>query len=537
MRNIIRIVVLVATVSGAAASETPLPEGRPLATIDLATREGVDLVGGAWHYGDVEIVEVGFRTAGPDGQPGSRASRAYDIRPHAGRAEFDDSAWPVIDPESLDLRRTAGRVSFNWYRIAITIPERVGDWDPTGATVVFETSIDDYAEIWVDGELPRPFGGSGGAVVAGWNAANRLIVGRNVRPGRRIQIAVFGINGPISQSPTNYIYMRRARLEFFPGDREPVALEPQEVNVLVERIDTAIDAIVPLNPKLFKLAEGFTFTEGPVWVRKGGYLLFSDPNENRIYRYGPGTELRVYREHSGYAGEDLARYSQPGSNGLTIDHEGRLTAAEHGRRRISRTEGDDAVVTLADRYDGRRLNSPNDLVYRSDGTLYFTDPPFGLPGFDGDPGKELDFNGVFRVDGKGRVDLVARDLAGPNGLAFSPDERFLYVANWDPGRKIVMRYPVRREGTLDTGEVFFDMTGAPEAEALDGLKVDGGGNLFVSGPGGIWVLSPEGKHLGTIKCPQPAHNFAWGGKEGRDLYIMARSKIYRMPLLVSGMRP
>jgi gluconolactonase len=529
--------LLLALTGGVSAAGDGVPSGDPQAVIDLATREGVDTVRGSWRYSDVEIVEIDFLEAGPDGQPGTRANRAYDLRPHAGRAEFDDSAWAEIDPTTLDRRRTAGRLSFNWYRIEITVPERIGGYDPAGSTVVFETSIDDYAEIWVDGELSRPFGQTGGPVVAGWNAPNRLVVGRNVRPGQRIQLAVFGINGPISQSPTNYIFMRYARLEFYPGPWEPVAVEPHEVNVLVERLDPALDRIVPRNPKLFKLAEGFAFTEGPVWVRDGGYLLFSDPNQNRIYRYGPGNRLSVHREQSGYAGDDVSRYGQPGSNGLTIDAQGRLATAEHGRRRISRTEKDGRVVTLVDRFEGRRLNSPNDLVYKSDGTLYFTDPPFGLPGFEDDPAKELSFNAVFRLDPGGRVEPVAKDLVGPNGLAFSPDERFLYVANWDPARKVVMRYPVRSDGSLGDGEVFFDMTDSPEEEALDGVKVDETGNLFVSGPGGIWILSPGGKHLGTVKCPQPAHNFAWGGDEGSDLYIMARSKIYRMPLLVRGVRP
>lgn len=504
--------------------------------IDLMSQEGVELVAGSWRYHDVSIVEVDFFEAGPDGQPGMRSARAYDIRPHAGEREFDDSGWSVISPSSLSTRRGSGRVSFNWYRLRFTIPDRVGGVDPSGATVVFHTLLDDYAEIWVDGELPRQFGQEGGSVVRGWNAPNRLVVARDVQPGQVIQLAVFGINGPISASPTNYIFMRSARLEFHAGGWEPRSVSPHEVNVRVERKSAALDAIVPLNPKLFKVAEDFTFTEGPVWVPgdDGGHLLFSDPNENRIYRYVPGGggSLTVFRESSGYAAPDVGRYRQPGSNGLTLDLEGRLTVAEHGNRRVTRTEPDGSITVLADRYDGKRLNSPNDLIYRSDGTLYFTDPPFGLPEVYDDPDKELSFSGVYLIR-DGKTELLTDELIGPNGIAFSPDERWLYIGNWDTDRKIVMRYPVRPDGSLGAGSVLFDMKDAPEAEALDGIEVDESGNLYVSGPGGMWILSAEGEHLGTVIGPRPFHNFEWGD-DGRHLYITARSAVYRMPLMKRG---
>ena len=231
-------------------------------------------------------------------------------------------------------------MSFAWYRIQVAERCGVGEFDTRGSSITFETSIDDYAEVWVDEGPPRAFAQSGGSMIKGWNAVNRLIVARNVVPGQKIEIAVFGINGPLSDPPTNYIWMRLAKLSFSRPDAStagPIAVEPQEVNVHVERLDPSIDGIVPPNAKLYKLAEGFKFTEGPIWIRKDGHLLFSDPNANRIYAYDPrgAAALSVYREHSGYEGADIADYGQPGSNGLTADRQGRLTINQHGNRRIA----------------------------------------------------------------------------------------------------------------------------------------------------------------------------------------------------------
>jgi gluconolactonase len=524
-----------------AATIHKTPDGAADAMIDLATAEGVQAVHGQWRYHDTKIVEASFLEAGPDGQPGSTPNQTYDYEPHGGGADFDDSQWDPIAPDTLDTRRGHGRLSFNWYRIAITVPGHVGSFDPTGSTAVFETSIDDYAEIWVDGELTRAPAQSGGSVISGWNAGNRLIIGRNVKPGQKIQLAIFGINGPISNPPTNYIFMRNAKLSFYRTAPGPVAIPPAEVNVEVIRADPAINAVVQLNAKIYKIAEGFQFTEGPVWVRDGGYLVFSDPNANTMYKFTPGVgnaegELSVFRHTSGYSGADIAEYGQPGANGNTLDPQGRLTTNEHGNHRVTRTEKDGSITVLADSYEGRRLNSPNDLVYRSDGALFFTDPPFGLPKFFDDPRKELPFSGVFAlVNGKLRV--AATDLNGPNGIAFSPDERFLYVTNWDERRKVIMRYEVLANGVLRNGSVFFDMTAAPGEDALDGMKVDTQGNLYISGPGGLWIISAEGKHLGTVIAPKHPHNMAWGDDDGKTLYLCARSGLYRMHLNIRGIRP
>jgi gluconolactonase len=208
---------------------------------------------------------------------------------------------------------------------------------------------------------------------------------------------------------------------------------------------------------------------------------------------------------------------------------------QHGNRRVIRVNPHGDTTVLADRFEGKRLNSPNDLVYRSDGTLFFTDPPFGLPGVFDDPDKELRFSGVFRVR-NGEIGLVTDELEGPNGIAFSPDERYLYVGNWDPERKVVMRYEIDAAGDARDGSVLFDMTNAPGEDAIDGLKVDREGNLYICGPGGIWVVSSAGEHLGTVRLSEAPHNLAWGD-DGKTLYVTALTSVYRLPLAAAGIRP
>jgi gluconolactonase len=388
--------------------------------------------------------------------------------------------------------------------------------------------------VWVNGELPLVLGATGGQVVGGFNAPNRVVLTRDARPGQRFAIAVFGINGPISASPRNYIWMRTATLDLYAPDRV-VPARPAELRV--DRADGRLDAIVPDDAHLQRVAGGFEFTEGPVWAGVAG-LLFSSPNTNAIYRLEPDAgRVSVFRSKSGYTGVDIGRYHQPGSNGLTFDPQRRLTICQHGNRRVVRVNPHGDTTVLADRYDGRRLNSPNDLVYRSDGTLYFTDPPFGLPGVYDDPGKELPFSGVFRAR-DGEVTLVTDELAGPNGLAFSPDERYLYVANWDERAKVVMRYQLDAAGhPAGAGEVLYDMTAAPGEDAIDGIKVDQDGNLYVCGPGGIWILSPEGDKLGLIGLPEDPHNLAWGDDDARGLYVTALTSVYRIGLGIPGIRP
>jgi gluconolactonase len=519
-------VTAVATRAPAAPVPGPpeLLPGRPDAVVDLQTDAGAGLVGAVWRTLDARIEEIPFvAVAGPGADdplgPGEAPTRTYDVLPHAEGRDFDDAAWPVLAPADTMRRLGGGRVCFTWYRVAVTIPERVGDLDPTGAAVVFEVVVDDYAEVWVDGRMPLALGDAGGPVVAGFNAPNRVLLTRDARPGQTFQLAVLGINGPISASPRNYVWLRTASLDFYAAGRA-IGSEPAPLGI--EHADPRLDDVLPA--RLERVAGGFPFTEGPLWWPDGS-LLFSSPNTNAIYRLDPATaRVTVFRAKSGYAGTDIGRFHQPGANGLARSPDGLLTICQHGERRVIRVNPHGDTSVLADRFDGRRLNSPNDLVYRSDGTLFFTDPPFGLPD---EAERELPFSGVYSVR-DGAVRLVTGELAGPNGIALSPDERFLYVGDWDPGHKAVMRYALGPDGLAhDPGELLCDLTDEPGEDAIDGLEVDDRGRLYVCGPGGIWVLSPVGERLGLLVLPEAPHNLAWG--DG-DLYVCAMSSVYRLRL-------
>ena len=301
-------------------------------------------------------------------------------------------------------------------------------------------------------------------------------------------------------------------------------------------IVSTLEALVPAPARIEKLASGFEFTEGPIWFSESNRLLFSDIPANTIYEWRAGGEPVVFRRPSGYDGSDAPAGAFIGSNGLTRDAQGRLTICEHGNARVSRLEDDGSLTVLAARFEGKRLNSPNDLVYHSSGALYFTDPPYGMPLQDEDPKKELPFNGVYRRDRDGALHLLADNLTRPNGLAFSPDERVMYVSNSDAARKIWMRYEVSTAGALEYGEVFFDAT-AETADGLpDGLKVDVDGNVFATGPGGIRVFTAGGVHLGTVPVPESPANLHWGG-DGRTLYITAQTSLYSLDVATEGRIP
>jgi gluconolactonase len=302
----------------------------------------------------------------------------------------------------------------------------------------------------------------------------------------------------------------------------------------VHRYETAMDDLVPKEAAIEVIASGFEWTEGPVWVKDGGYLLFSDIPRNAVFRWQEGKGASIYLQPSGYTGAG-AYGKEPGSNGLTLDAGGQLVSCEHGDRRLSVLTRDGGKRTLVDNYQGKRLNSPNDCVFKSNGDLYFTDPPYGLPGNFGDPRRELDFCGVYRLGKDGVLTLLTKELSRPNGLAFSPDEKTLYVANSDPERAIWMAYAMKDDGTLGPGKVFYDVTAnAGKLPGLpDGLKVDVNGNLFATGPGGVSVFSPEGTLLGRIETGQATANCAWGG-DGSTLYICADMYLCRIQTATRG---
>lgn len=299
------------------------------------------------------------------------------------------------------------------------------------------------------------------------------------------------------------------------------------------RVDPRLDRIVPVGATIEKIAEGYMFTEGPVWVRGESRLLFSDVRANAIHQWTEQDGASPFLEPV-FEG-DREGLRSISSNGLTLDSEGRLVIAEHGNRRISRLEEDDTRTVLADNFGGRRLNSPNDLVYGSNGALYFTDPSYGLDGLEESPLRELDFNGVYRLRADGELELLVRDQSRPNGIALSPEEDLLYVANSDENRKVWMVYDLDEAGASD-GRVFYDVNDQTAPGAADGMKVDLEGNVFATGPGGVWVFGWDGLHLGTIMPDESAANVAWGG-DGRTLYMTANTGVYRITLGTGGKIP
>lgn len=304
----------------------------------------------------------------------------------------------------------------------------------------------------------------------------------------------------------------------------------------IESYDKSFDKLIAPGTKIEVLADGFQWTEGPVWVKEGdsGFLLFSDIPRNSVFRWKKGQGIDLYLKPAGYTG--LKSYSkEPGSNGLLVDFLGRLVSCEHGDRRLSVLTKGGGKRTLVDNYHGKRLNSPNDACFKSNGDLYFTDPIYGLPKGADDPHRELDFCGVYRLSQNGKLTLLVKDMTRPNGIAFSPDEKTLYVAQSDPAASIWKSFPVKADGTLGTGKIFYAINA--EEKKLpglpDGMKVDAHGNAWAAGPGGIYVFSPEGKKLGMIFTENRTANCAWGN-DGSTLYITADANLLRVQTKTQG---
>lgn len=351
----------------------------PLAdsVVDLRTSDGAARVAAEWHFAPAPITDADFFAPGTDNKPGITPVKTHDVSPRVGAPEFENAPWERISPESLETRRTKGKLAFGWYRLSVTLPEHVGSLSTNGTAAVLEVVVDDYAEIWVNGALPLVLGQNRGPVATGWNTPTRILLTHNGAPGQHFDIAIFAANAPLSAPPANYVWVRSATLDFYKPGRSAF-IAPTSVKAEIVRLDPAFDAIVAPGTEAQRLAGGLTFAEGPVWVPQlspgqtyggggvGNYLLFSDPNKNVIHRWDPNTgELSIFRTKSGYSGThgaDIGEYHQPGSNGLALSPDGKLTICEHGNRRVTRLEPNGSITVLADRYEGRRLNSPNDLV-------------------------------------------------------------------------------------------------------------------------------------------------------------------------------
>lgn len=323
------------------------------------------------------------------------------------------------------------------------------------------------------------------------------------------------------------------------GAGPPVVQSPEEQGIgVIERFDPRFDALVPAGAILEKLADGFDWSEGPVWIPAAQRLLFSDVPRNVVYSWSASEGLREFLKPSGYTGEGSWE-REPGSNGLTLDATGVLVLCQHGDRQVARLEPDGrSFATVVSGFEGRRFNSPNDLVFDRAGNLYFTDPPYGLQGLNDSPLKELDFNGVFRLSPAGELTLLTRNLTFPNGIALSPDEKTLYVAVSDPTWAKVVGFPLDPVQGLGEPLVLHDFT--PDVGALpglpDGLKVDEAGNIWTTGPGGVTVLSPDGIRLGRLNTGVPTANCAWGD-DGSSLYITADSMLLRIKTSTRGPLP
>jgi gluconolactonase len=296
----------------------------------------------------------------------------------------------------------------------------------------------------------------------------------------------------------------------------------------IERMDPRFDALVAPGSAIEKVADGLVWAEGPLWDAADRSLLFSDVPQNAIFRWRPEAGVELFMARSGYSGEEPFAGREPGSNGLTFDREGRLVFCQHGDRRVVRREKDGSLTVLADRFQGKRLNSPNDLVYASNGDLYFTDPIFGLPRAFDDPDKELPFQGVYRLAANGELTAVVTDLRSPNGIGLAPDQRTLYVSNSQSSRPIWMAYTLTASGSVREGRQFAEASAwvRPSSGLPDGLKVDAAGNLFATGPGGVHVFAPDGTRLGRIETGVPTGNVAFG--DDGVLYIAANHWILRL---------
>jgi len=472
---------------------------RPDAIVDLQDDDAAALVGARWRTADAAVREVAFVDAGADLGPGDRPAATYEVVPRPGNADFDDADWRDLAPAQTTERLGHGRVSFVWYRLTVTLPERVGRIRLAGATVVFEVVVDDYAEVWVDGELPLALGRTGGPAAAGFNAPNRVVLTRSARPGQTFTVAVFGMNGPISAAPANYVWIRSATLDVHrPAPAPPVPLA----------IDGTLTGVLPPVVRAERVAAGFDTTAGPVWA-PDGTLLLSSPAANAVLRWAPEGRVDVVRVKGGYRGVDAGRLARPGPAGLAFDTDGRLVVCQPAHRRVLRVEPHGNTTVLAGRYAGRPLNGPVDVAAAAGGVTYVADPPGAHPG------------GVYAVR-SGAVDRLDGGPPAPSALALTPGGDALLAGGADPDGPAVVRWPVRADGTA---------AGLPVALAggggVTGLATDAAGHVFVAGPDVVRVLDPGGGPLGRVALPEPPTGVAVGAGA---LFVTSATAVFRIPL-------
>ena len=498
---------------------------------------GAALVGGQWRYADARVEEIDFveRRAGRAGPARPRRRAEPHLRRRAPRRGARlrrlrlARRSPPAETHAPPRRRP---------RVLQLVPHR-GD-DPRAGRRLRPHRLRPSCSRSSSTTTPRC--GSTASCRSRWAtpaarssaASTRPTAScspRDARPGERFTIAVFGINGPISASPRNYIWMRTATLDFYAADRAAAA-EPAELEVAPTRGSTRSSRRARV---LERVAGGFEFTEGPLWSPDGA-LLFSSPNTNVIYRLDPTAgRVTVFRSKSGYAGVDIGRYHQPGSNGLTFDPQGRLTMCQHGNRRVLRVNPHGDTTVLADRYDGRRLNSPNDLVYRSDGTLYFTDPPFGLPDGVRRPGEGAAVQRRLRASATATCRSSPTSCAGPTASPSRPTSATCTSATGTPTRKVVMRYDARRRGRLRRGPLRHDRRARRGRDRRHQGRPRAATSTSAA-PAASGSSRPTASSSALLELPEAPHNLAWGDADGRALYVTALTSIYRLRL-ASRIRP
>lgn len=458
------------------------PFGDPVAVVDLMNVAAADSVSVAWHFVDASIIEIDSNDPGPDLRPTGPAVRSHDVSPRPRTPGWDDAAWTPVDPPSLSVRRGHGHFALGWFRTSITLPARIGETDTRGTTVVFEIVADDYSEVWVDGRLSASPGDAGGGPVSGFNAPNRVVLTRSAEPGHTYDIAVLAMNAPLSVSPPNFLWVRSAVLDVY----RPATTDRTEVE---------------------RIATGFSALAGMVWT--GSALLFCDARANTIHRYDPREErIGVWRSHSGYAGADIGRYSEPGASALAVDANERVLITELGNRRLVRIERTAATTVLADRFEDAPLEGLRDVVLDAHETVWTAGS-----------------RGVLRVAADGTVALVSHELIAPTALAISADGGALFVADGAPDHAVVLRHPILPDGSLGPSTVALDLRSTTREEALRDLLLDARGNLYVAGASGVTIAS-EGRVLRAIPVDEPVLGLAWGEDAG-TLFIAGRTSLYR----------